>query len=121
MVIHSPLAGSFWVANVDYRVRFEGAAGVTLPTRYHMDLLTPAGDLVQRISEALPPLAGDTLLGTNRNVFYLIWKVAKELANRKYKIRVTGVNSNGDTTLPLSVPFVAESGMFFIGPAKPGK
>jgi hypothetical protein len=117
--LHSPLKGSFWLANSEYRIRFEILPTGLIPDRYHVDLLTPAGDIVSRVIEAGPPLANDTLLGTSRPLNYTIWKIPKEMSNRRFKLRVTGVQMSGSVTITMANPATAESGVFYIGPVKP--
>lgn len=119
--LYSPLTGAYWLANTEYRIRFEvpPASGLT-PDRFHVDLLTPSGTVIARVIEASFPLAQDDLLGTNHYLNYTIWKVPKELNNRSFKLRVTGALTQGaDGFVNLSDPPVVESGIFFIGPAKP--
>ena len=119
LTIASPLKGSFWLANASYRVRFGVSPTGIIPDRYHVDLLTAQGQVVARVLEAAPPLANDTLLGSNNLLNYTVWNIDKSLANRRFQLRITGVAMQGATIINLSDAPTALSGVFFIGPAKP--
>ncbi|KAJ2999749.1 hypothetical protein HDV02_001992, partial [Globomyces sp. JEL0801] len=118
--LHTPMTGSFWLANTKYRIRFEVGATKLIPDAYHVDLLTPNDVLVARVLEAAIPFSKDDLLGPNNPLNYTIWDVPKELTNRQFKIRVTGVGLRDQTTIvDFTDPPTVTSGVFYIGPAKP--
>jgi hypothetical protein len=119
LTLYSPLKGSFWLANAVYRVRFGVLPGGIIPDRYHVDLLTPQGQVVARVLEAVPPLGNDTLLGNSNQLNYTVWKIDRALANRRFQIRVTGVSMFGANIISIPNAPTATSGIFFIGPAKP--
>jgi hypothetical protein len=84
LTLYSPLSGSYWLANAEYRVRFGLLPVGGIPDRYNVDLLTPDGtQVVARVAEAAPPLGSDTLLGSNNLLNYTVWKIDKALANRR--------------------------------------
>lgn len=115
----SPLPGSFWLAGGRYRIRFEALPTGVIPDRYHVDLLTVDSLVVSRIRSAAIPLANDDLFGTARPLNYTLWDIDPALQNQRFKLRVTGVYSQGASFANVSNPPVAESGIFFIGPVKP--
>jgi hypothetical protein len=120
LTLYSPLRGSFWLANAEYRVRFGVLPTGGIPDRYHVDLMTPDGtQVVARVLEAAPPLGNDTLLGTNNQLNYTVWRIDKALANRQFQLRVTGVGFSGGVVREIQGAPTAMSGVFFIGPAKP--
>ncbi|KAJ3252704.1 hypothetical protein HK103_001317 [Boothiomyces macroporosus] len=117
--LYSPLGGSYWLANAEYRIRFEIAPGGYQPDHFHVDLLTPAGQLITRILENAQPLANDDLLGSNHMLNYTLWNITSDLANRQFRLKITGVQDIGGKVVTLPDPPTTTSGIFFIGPVKP--
>ncbi|KAJ3273403.1 hypothetical protein HDV01_004473 [Terramyces sp. JEL0728] len=113
--LYSPLTGSYWLANSQYRIRFEIAPGGYQPDHFHVDLLSPTGTLVQRVLENVLPLANDDLLGSNHMLNYTLWNVTSDMANRQFKLRITGVQDIGGKVVALPSPPTTTSGIFFIG------
>ncbi|KAH6598052.1 hypothetical protein BASA50_003935 [Batrachochytrium salamandrivorans] len=116
----SPLDGSYWLANAEYRVRWEMLQTSLVPDFFHLDLLTSDNLLAARLVESMPPNTGDTLLGAGRPLNYTVWNIDKALRNKRFKLRVTGVFVlNGVVQNITSANPMVESGVFFVGPAKP--
>ncbi|XJO75858.1 hypothetical protein BDV3_006471 [Batrachochytrium dendrobatidis] len=120
MQLWSPLDGSYWLANADYRVRWEMLQTNLVPDFFHLDLLTSDGLLAARLMESMPPNTGDKLLGAGRPLNFTVWSIDKALRNKRFKLRVTGVFVvNGVVQNITSANPMVESGVFFVGPAKP--
>ncbi|KAI8924292.1 hypothetical protein BC831DRAFT_466195 [Entophlyctis helioformis] len=120
MQLWSPLDGSYWLANAEYRVRWELLPLATVPDYFNVDLLTADGQFIARLLETVPPNTGDVLLGESRPLNYTIWSIDPALRNKRFKLFVTGVFVVGGVVQPITEanPQVT-SGVFFVGPVKP--
>ncbi|KAI8912833.1 hypothetical protein EDD86DRAFT_188100 [Gorgonomyces haynaldii] len=109
----SPLKGSLWGADAEYRVRWQVDPSRELPETYSLDLVTPNNELtVYRIKDrAFPIFPFDTVLGTQNPCNYTVWKIPASLQNKKFRLKLVGNFASGQT-------LNATSDVFFIGPAK---
>jgi hypothetical protein len=90
---------------------------LAIPDAYRVDLISPTNELITRISDPVFPLANDTLFGS-RPLNYTVWKIPRELSHRAFKIRIQGVAFDGNVVGEID-GIRAESGVFYVGPAKP--
>eukprot|EP00842_Homolaphlyctis_polyrhiza_P005857 jgi/Hompol1/6272/HPOL_004942-RA len=116
----SPLDGSYWLANSQYRIRWALLAS-SIPTDFfYIDLLTPDNLLVARLLDATSPNTGDLLLGAGNPLNYTAWTIDPALRNKQFRLRITGLTVvNGVINNITAANPIVTSGVFFVGPAKP--
>ncbi|KAJ3273404.1 hypothetical protein HDV01_004474 [Terramyces sp. JEL0728] len=116
ITLYSPLQGSYWLPNKNYRIRFEVLPTGFQPTNFHVDIYNSQGVKITRVLTAATPFANDTLLGPNHPLNYTEWTIDPSLANQKIKIKLTGVQVIGNNVVELPTAPTAMSGAFLVGP-----
>ncbi|KAJ3252703.1 hypothetical protein HK103_001316 [Boothiomyces macroporosus] len=116
ITLYSPLQGSYWLPNKQYRIRLEVLPTGFQPTNFHVDVYNAQGNLITRVLTAATPFANDTLLGPDHPLNYTLWTIDPSFANQKVKIKLTGVQVIGNNVVELPSAPTTFSGYFLIGP-----
>ncbi|KAJ3253312.1 hypothetical protein HK103_000753 [Boothiomyces macroporosus] len=121
LVLYSPLKASYWSANTTYSIRFGlNVLNGYIPDQYYVDILDEYNNIIQ--AKAIGPsypFANDTLFGPSKPVNYTRWHIGTNYVNKKLKIRLTGVQVQGNTVVELPDPPRVTSDLFYIGQALP--